>query len=159
MKLGDRFQKIQDQRQSAAAARAATPARTNPAAPRTAPAPASTARVDALPGSSDRRNNLKGRIHRRMIERLNLATLESLDSETLRFQIRQIISGLISEESIPLSERERAQLEDEVLNETFGLGPIEPYLHDPDVSDILVNTHKQVYIERFGLLELTDTQF
>ena len=94
-----------------------------------------------------------------MIERLNLASLESLDSETLRYQIRQIISGLISDESIPLSERERTQLEDEVLNETFGLGPIEPYLHDPDVSDILVNTHDQVYIERFGMLELTDTQF
>jgi pilus assembly protein CpaF len=159
MKLGDRFQKIQEQRQSAAAARAATPARANPAPRANSAAAPSPARTDALPGAPDRRNNLKGRIHRRMIERLNLATLESLDSEALRFQIRQIISGLISEESIPLSERERTQLEDEVLNETFGLGPIEPYLHDPDVSDILVNTHKQVYIERFGMLELTDTAF
>jgi len=88
-----------------------------------------------------------------MIERLNLASLEALDSEALRFQIRQIISGLIAEESIPLSERERTQLEDEVLNETFGLGPIEPYLHDPDVSDILVNTSRQVYVERFGKLD------
>jgi pilus assembly protein CpaF len=160
MKLGDRFQKIQEQRQSAAAAR------TNPAAPRgpqmSRPAPGTPSgpvRTDQLSGSQDRRNSLKGRIHRRMIERLNLASLESLDSETLRYQIRQIIAGLISEESIPLSERERTQLEDEVLNETFGLGPIEPYLHDPDVSDILVNTHEQVYIERFGMLELTDTQF
>ena len=159
MRLGDRFQKIQEQRQSAAAARANTQQRPNPATPRAnQPAPAA-ARMDTLPATTDRRNNLKGRIHRRMIERLNLATLESLDSEALRFQIRQIISGLISEESIPLSERERTQLEDEVLNETFGLGPIEPYLHDPDVSDILVNTHDQVYIERFGMLELTDTQF
>jgi pilus assembly protein CpaF len=159
MKLGDRFQKIQEQRQSAAAARAnptprtAQPSRANPGAT------SGSVRPDQLSGSPDRRNNLKGRIHRRMIERLNLASLESLDSETLRYQIRQIISGLISEESIPLSERERTQLEDEVLNETFGLGPIEPYLHDPDVSDILVNTHDQVYIERFGMLELTDTQF
>ena len=159
MKLGDRFQKIQEQRQSAAAAR------TNPATPRAPQTSRATPGItgprttDQLSGSQDRRNSLKGRIHRRMIERLNLASLESLDSETLRFQIRQIIAGLISEESIPLSERERTQLEDEVLNETFGLGPIEPYLHDPDVSDILVNTHEQVYIERFGLLELTDTQF
>jgi pilus assembly protein CpaF len=135
MKLGDRFGRMQAQN------------------------PASAVKMELLPGGQDRRNNLKGRIHRRMIERLNLATLESLDSESLRFQIRQIISGLISEESIPLSERERTQIEDEVLNETFGLGPIEPYLHDPDVSDILVNTHDQVYIERFGLLELTDTRF
>jgi pilus assembly protein CpaF len=116
-------------------------------------------RLDALPATQDRHNNLKGRIHRRMIERLNLSTLEALDSETLRFQIRQIISGLISEESIPLSDRERKELEDEVLNETFGLGPIEPLLHDPDVSDILVNTHRQVYVERFGMLELTDCRF
>jgi len=161
MKLGDRFQKIQEQRQNAAAAR------TNPAAQRSAQGGRPTANTptgprttdQGLSATQDRRNSLKGRIHRRMIERLNLASLESLDSETLRFQIRQIIAGLISEESIPLSERERTQLEDEVLNETFGLGPIEPYLHDPDVSDILVNTHEQVYIERFGLLELTDTQF
>ena len=160
MKLGDRFQKIQEQRQSAAAAR------TNPAAPRgpqmsrsATGTPGGPVRTDQIPGSQDRRNSLKGRIHRRMIERLNLASLESLEAETLRYQIRQIIAGLISEESIPLSERERTQLEDEVLNETFGLGPIEPYLHDPDVSDILVNTHEQVYIERFGMLELTDTQF
>jgi pilus assembly protein CpaF len=94
-----------------------------------------------------------------MIERLNLSSLDALDQEALRIQIRQIISGLIAEESIPLSEIERTDLEDEVLNETFGLGPIEPYLHDPDISDILVNTHRQVYVERFGLLELTETQF
>ncbi|HYV50782.1 MAG TPA: CpaF family protein [Dongiaceae bacterium] len=159
MKLGDRFQKIQEQRQSAAAARTNPTPRTGQSARSNPGAPPAPVRPDQLSGSPDRRNNLKGRIHRRMIERLNLASLESLDSETLRFQIRQIIAGLISEESIPLSERERTQLEDEVLNETFGLGPIEPYLHDPDVSDILVNTHEQVYIERFGLLELTDTQF
>jgi pilus assembly protein CpaF len=116
-------------------------------------------RLDSVPATHERHNNLKGRIHRRMIERLNLSTLEALDSETLRFQIRQIISGLINEESIPLSDRERKELEDEVLNETFGLGPIEPLLHDPDVSDILVNTHRQVYVERFGMLELTDVTF
>jgi len=116
-------------------------------------------RIDMIPAANDRRNNLKGRIHRRMIERLNLSSLDSLDQDALRFQIRQIITGLIAEESIPLSERERIHLEDEVLNETFGLGPIEPFLHDPDISDILVNTYKQVYVERFGLLELTDCQF
>jgi len=112
-----------------------------------------------MPSPAERRNSLKGRIHRRMIERINLATLEAMDQETLRSQIRTIISGLITEEGIPLSEVERRQIEDEVLNETFGLGPIEPFLHDPDVSDILVNTHRQVYIERFGMLELTDTKF
>ena len=58
-----------------------------------------------------------------------------------------------------MSESERSALEQEVLNETFGLGPIEPFLHDPDVADILVNTYKQVYIERFGQLEMTDASF
>ncbi len=107
----------------------------------------------------DRRDGFKALIHRRMIERLSLANLDSVDNALLRLQIRQIISGLIAEESVPLSEAERSALEDQVLNETFGLGPIEPYLHDPDVSDILVNTHQQVYIERFGKLELTTTRF
>jgi pilus assembly protein CpaF len=121
--------------------------------------PPGRSRLEAMPTPAERRHSLKGRIHRRMIERINLATLESMDQETLRTQIRTIISGLITEEGIPLSEVERRQIEDEVLNETFGLGPIEPFLHDPDVSDILVNTHSQVYIERFGMLEVTDTKF
>ena len=111
------------------------------------------------PGLHDRSQGLKARIHRRMVERINLASLESVEPERMRFQIRQIISTLLSEENIPLSEAQRLALEEEVLNETFGLGPIEPYLHDPDVADILVNTHRQVYIERFGKLELTPTKF
>ncbi len=104
-------------------------------------------------------DTLKARIHRRMIDRLNLATLDMIDPDALRLQIRHIIVGLIDEEHIPLSEVERNALESEILDETFGLGPIEPYLHDPDVSDILVNTHKNVFIERFGKLEHTTTQF
>jgi pilus assembly protein CpaF len=113
----------------------------------------------SAPAHNDRSHGLKARIHRRMVERINLASLESVEPERMRFQIRQIISTLLSEENIPLSEAERLALEEEVLNETFGLGPIEPYLHDPDVADILVNTHRQVYIERFGKLELTPTKF
>ena len=107
----------------------------------------------------DRTNGLKARIHRRMVERLNLANLDAVDPEVLRSQIGQIIAALVAEENIPLSEAQRNRLEQEVLNETFGLGPIEPLLHDPDVSDILVNTHRQVYVERFGQLELTDARF
>ncbi len=108
---------------------------------------------------ADRSTGLKARIHRRMVERINLASLENIDAERLRGQIRQIISTLLTEENIPLADSQRAALEQEVLNETFGLGPIEPYLHDPDVADILVNTYDQVYIERFGRLELTTTKF
>jgi pilus assembly protein CpaF len=108
---------------------------------------------------NDRSNGLKARIHRRMLERINLSNLDSVESDVLRAQIRQIITTLVSEEDIPLSESERLSLEQEVLNETFGLGPIEPFLHDPDVSDILVNTHKQIYLERFGQLELSKVRF
>jgi pilus assembly protein CpaF len=107
----------------------------------------------------DRNNDLKARIHRRMVERINLSNLESVDPEMLRGQIGQIVTALLSEEHIPLTEAQRTALEQEVLNETFGLGPIEPLLHDPDVSDILVNTHRQVFVERFGLLEVTDARF
>ena len=108
---------------------------------------------------NDRRLGIKARVHRRMVERLNLATLDNIEPSALLPQIRRIIGDLITEEQIPLSETQREQLENEVLNETFGLGPIEPLLHDPDVADILVNTHKKVYVERFGRLELTDARF
>jgi len=108
---------------------------------------------------NDRRLGIKARVHRRMVERLNLATLDNIEPSALLPQIRRIIGDLITEEQIPLSEAQREQLENEVLNETFGLGPIEPLLHDPDVADILVNTHKRVYVERFGRLELTDAHF
>jgi pilus assembly protein CpaF len=94
-----------------------------------------------------------------MVERINLANLDTIDPQMLRAQIGHIISTLVAEENIPLSEAQRVGLEQEVMNETFGLGPIEPLLHDPDVSDILVNTHRQVYIERFGRLEQTVVRF
>jgi pilus assembly protein CpaF len=122
------------------------------------PAPAPDATPDAPP-LTDRRHGLKARVHRRMVERLNLASLESVETDVLLGQIRRIIADLIQEERIPLTETQRAQLEQEVLNETFGLGPIEPLLHDPDVADILVNTHRRVYVERFGRLEATDVRF
>jgi pilus assembly protein CpaF len=108
---------------------------------------------------NDRSSGLKARIHKRMVERINLANLDSIAPEMLRAQIGHIINALVTEEGIPLSETQRLALEQEVMNETFGLGPIEPLLHDPDISDILVNTHKQVYIERFGQLEQTDVKF
>jgi pilus assembly protein CpaF len=116
-------------------------------------------RAAALGAVNDRSQGLKARIHRRMVERINLATLDTIEPTMLRAQIGHIISTLVVEEGIPLSETQRVGLEEEVMNETFGLGPIEPLLHDPDVSDILVNTYRQVYIERFGKLETTEVRF
>ena len=124
--------------------------------PSTPAAPAATSMSQAM---AERHHRLKAQVHRTMIERINLTSLDTVSPDQLRVQVRAIIAGLISEENIPLSEGQRNTLEQEILNETFGLGPIEPFLHDPDVADILVNTHKHVYVERFGKLEVTDARF
>ena len=137
-----------------------------PAATNQAMRPAPVISVPAASGASSmsqafaqRHHHLKAQVHRTMIERINLASLDNVSPEQLRTQVRAIIANLIAEENVPLGENQRALLEQEILNETFGLGPIEPFLHDPDVADILVNTHKQVFIERFGKLETTDARF
>ncbi len=77
----------------------------------------------------------------------------------MRNEVRSALTVLIDAEQTLLSAIERNQIVSEVLDEVFGLGPLEPLLHDPTVSDILVNTHKQVYIERDGKLELTNVSF
>jgi pilus assembly protein CpaF len=127
------------------------------ATPAAAPRPGLTSGTN--PALAGRQLQLKAQVHRTMIERMNLAALDTLSPDQLRAQVQQIIANLLVQQEIPLSEAGRAALEEEILNETFGLGPIEPFLHDPDVADILVNTHKQVYIERFGKLEITDAHF
>jgi pilus assembly protein CpaF len=111
---------------------------------------------------ADRRHDyqeLKEKIHRRLIDQLDLAKLESIPKEKLAVQVRNVIEDLLKEVVEIGPDFNRDQLADEILNETFGLGPLEPLLSDPTVSDILVNTHKQVYVERFGRLELTNTVF
>jgi pilus assembly protein CpaF len=102
---------------------------------------------------------LKGRIHRRLLERLNLANLEKTDRETVIEAIRRVVQELLTQEKVPLNFDEREGLVTQVLDEIFGLGPIEPLMKDPEVSDILVNTWNQVIIERHGKLEMTDIQF
>ncbi|HET9515201.1 MAG TPA: CpaF family protein [Gemmatimonadales bacterium] len=102
---------------------------------------------------------LKGRIHRRLLERLNLANLEKTDRETVIEAIRRVVQELLTQEKVPLNFDEREGLVTQVLDEIFGLGPIEPLMKDPEVSDILVNTWNQVVIERHGKLEMTDIQF
>jgi pilus assembly protein CpaF len=109
--------------------------------------------------AGDSFQDLKTRIHRKLIERLDPDLLENVEKETLREQIRPILEGLLAEEGVFLSLDDRERLIREINNETFALGPIEPYFHDPDVADILVNGASQVYIERFGKLELTGTSF
>jgi len=102
---------------------------------------------------------LKATIHRKLIQTLNLDRLTTMDRESVRREVGQIIEGLVVAESTPMTFAERERLAQEVLDEVFGLGPLEPLLKDPTVSDILVNTYKSVYVERAGLLEHTPIQF
>lgn len=102
---------------------------------------------------------LKEKVHRRLIDKLDLAKLESIPKEKLKNQVREVVEFILLDEQEGVPNLNRERLVEEVLNETFGLGPLEPLINDPTVSDILVNTHKQTYVERFGKLELTGTVF
>ncbi len=98
-------------------------------------------------------------LHRKLLDKINLEALASIDNQRVRGEVRQALISLIDSEPTLLSSLEKQQICDEVLDEVFGLGPLEPLLQDPTISDILVNGHKQVYVERKGLLELTSVTF
>src|ERR1700685_4374028 len=115
------------------------------------PLPAQVARTDF--------GAVKAAIHRKLIQKLNLDRLTEVNREDVRREVSQILEALVVGESTPMNLQERERLAQEVLDEVFGLGPLEPLLNDPAVSDILVNTYKKVYIERNGILELTSIQF
>ncbi len=102
---------------------------------------------------------VKGRVHRKLLERLNLSNLDRLDRQQVADAVRKVVQDLITQESVPLNFEERDAVVVQVLDEIFGLGPLEPLIKDPEVSDILVNTYKQVYIERHGRLERTEVMF
>src|SRR5499427_5834712 len=114
---------------------------------------------DPQPRGREAYYELKTRIHRQLIERLDLAKLELLPLETVQQQIRRIVEDLLVADETPLSRQEREQIVVEVEHETFGLGPLEPLMQDPTVSDILVNGPKTVYVERRGRLERTHVIF
>jgi pilus assembly protein CpaF len=117
----------------------------------------SMAPAEARP--QDTYQELKQHIHRQLIDRLDLASLESVDNEFLQSQVDRVVRQLLREQDLRLPPSDEERLVKEIKDETFGLGPIEPLLHDPDISDILVNTHRQVYIERRGRLEQTPITF
>ena len=103
--------------------------------------------------------DIKANVHRRLLETMDLHEARNLPVEQLFEECSRQIDILLSEENRPLSGPEKAQLLREVLDEVFGLGPLEAFLRDETISDILVNGCDQIYIERFGLLEKTDTRF
>ncbi len=103
--------------------------------------------------------DLKANVHRKLLNRLNLEALAQADRSRAESEIRALLGELLAEESVPLSLGERETLFVELLDDVFGLGPIEPLLRDPSVSDILVNTYKDVFVERGGQLERVPTKF
>jgi pilus assembly protein CpaF len=102
---------------------------------------------------------LRANIHRKLLNRLNLEALAQADRARAESEIRTLLHELLSEEGAPLSLSEREVLFGEILDDVFGLGPLEPLLRDPSISDILVNTYKHVYVERHGQLEHVATNF
>src|SRR3954468_22399661 len=109
--------------------------------------------------SSSQYQELKSAIHRKLLDRINLEALNARSGDQARQEIRPSIGRLIGEEKTPLSSAEKEQLIDEVIDEVFGLGPLEPLLRDKTVSDILVTTPRMVYVERGGRLERTSIEF
>ena len=119
---------------------------------------------NVAPDGSQSPNNwssfeLKNRIHRHLIERIDLAKVDVLPRDVVEQQIRQVVEDLLADEETPLSRWERNQIILEIQHETFGLGPIEPLIRDPSVSDILVNGARNVFVERRGKLEETNVIF
>jgi len=102
---------------------------------------------------------LKTALHRDLLNKIDLEKLTSLQDVRARTQVQAVIYDLIGAANVPLSGAEKERICREVLHEVFGLGPLEPLLQDASISDILVNTHRQVYIERGGMLELTSVVF
>jgi pilus assembly protein CpaF len=102
---------------------------------------------------------LKFTLHRKLLDRINLEALSSMASERLRTEVRAAVAKLVEEEKTPLSLVEKDRVIEEILDEVFGLGPLEPLLQDPTVSDILVTTPRLVYVERGGKLYRTPVEF
>src|SRR5918995_2321457 len=103
--------------------------------------------------------DLKTRLHERLLEELNLAAIEKVAKADLRREVAAIVNELLTNEGTALNAKEFSLLIEELLDEVLGLGPLEPLLKDPTVTDILVNTHLQVFVERHGLLEVTPVRF
>ncbi|MCC7156281.1 MAG: CpaF family protein [Bryobacterales bacterium] len=118
--------------------------------------------MSRVPGPSralDRTFELKSEIHRKLIGILNLDKVSSLPKDRLRSEIGRVVERLLEEERVPMTLAEQNRIVEEVLDEVLGLGPLEPLLKEPSISDILVNGPNKVYIERAGRLSLTQVRF
>ncbi|MCU0909833.1 MAG: CpaF family protein [Rhodobacteraceae bacterium] len=142
---------------SAAAAEAPKAAPKPPVPQRVAPAQGSPA--DKERKRRERLSDIKIELHKRLLDSLNLSALEHASESDLRQEISAISSEALEEMALVLNKDERITLFQELYDEVTGLGPLEPLLKDETINDILVNGPRQVFVERFGKLELTDTSF
>ena len=104
-------------------------------------------------------HELKSRVHQKLLDRVDLSVMEKLPPDRLMTELKSLVEQLLGEEKIPINLTERGSLVSDIQHEILGLGPLEPLLADPTISDILVNTYNQVYVERRGKLELTGAHF
>jgi pilus assembly protein CpaF len=121
--------------------------------------PEPTQGASANPLLTDKLLDAKVRLHRRLIEEINLSALEKLPEHEIRQHIQQLVSQYILVERLALNARELNEFVSEILDEMTGLGPLEPLLKDPSISDILINGHECTYVERGGMLEPTPVRF
>ena len=110
-------------------------------------------------GNTPEYQELKFTLHRKLLDRINLEALSSMAGERVRTEIRSAVARLVDEEKTPLSLVEKDRVIEEILDEVFGLGPLEPLLQDPTISDILVTGPRLVYVERGGKLYRTSVEF
>jgi len=137
----------------------ATAAPTAPPSPQSSAAARQAPRPGAAPAPRQQYLELRANVHRKLLNRLNLEALAHADRARAEGEIRTLLSQLLAEESTPLNLGEREQLFAEVVDDVFGLGPLEPLLRDPSVSDILVNTAQNVFVERKGKMERVQASF
>src|SRR5438552_8965379 len=109
--------------------------------------------------SPERHSDLKSKVHRKLLQSLNSETLRLISKERLRGEIGRAVEKLLLQEDIPMTLPERDRIIEEILDEVFGLGPLEPLMKDPSITDILVTNYNRVYIERRGMLQQTQIQF
>jgi pilus assembly protein CpaF len=108
---------------------------------------------------SDKLLDAKVRLHRKLIEEINLSALEKLPEEEIRRHVQQLVSKYVLAERLALNTQELAEFVSEILDEMTGLGPLEPLLKDPSIADILINGHECIYVERHGILERLSVRF
>src|SRR5436309_1837982 len=122
-------------------------------------APAPSLPVEDRRAPADPFIDLKARVHERLIRELDLARLSTQDPMAVRGQVEEASRSLLAAEDVPMARQERLRLIAEIVDEVLGLGPIQPLLDDPTISEVMVNGPDQIYFERSGMLSLSDRVF